>query len=86
MLAAIGIVKGQPFAPDAKTHAILGRAAKTAYKTSRVIGFEDKTSGLDLHVYPDRRCWLNPFADGTPTNPGGVKDMSWKPGDIEKVK
>ena len=32
MLAAIGIVKGQPFTPDAKTHAILDRAAKTAYK------------------------------------------------------
>src|SRR5262245_15710444 len=39
MLAAIGIVKGQPFNPDAQVRAILDRAAKTAYKTSRVIGF-----------------------------------------------
>jgi hypothetical protein len=36
MLASIGIIKGQPFKPDAKTEAILDRAAKTAYKMSRV--------------------------------------------------
>src|SRR5262249_42948348 len=39
MLAAIGIVKGQPFNPDAATRTILDQAARTAYKTSRVIGF-----------------------------------------------
>jgi len=78
MLASIGIIKGKPFNPDAKTKAILDRAAKTAYKMSRVIGFSDKTSGLDLHVYSDRTCWLNPFADGTPSNPGGVKNMAWQ--------
>ena len=39
MLAAIGIVKGQPFNPDPQTREILDRAAKTAYKMSRVIGF-----------------------------------------------
>jgi len=78
MLASIGIIKGKPFNPDAKTKAILDRAAKTAYKMSRVIGFEDKTSGLDLHVYPDRSCWLNPMADGSPSNPGGVKNLAWQ--------
>ncbi len=36
MLAAIGIVKGEPFTPDAHTREILDRAAKTAYKMSRV--------------------------------------------------
>ena len=41
MLAAIGIAKDQPFAPDEKTRAILDRAAKTAYKTSRVVAFEE---------------------------------------------
>jgi len=71
MLAAIGIVKGQPFQPDAKTRAILDRAAKTAYKMSRVIGFQDTVSGRSLRLYPDRR-WLNPMADGTPSNPSGV--------------
>ena len=78
MLAAFGIVKGQPFNPDAKTRAILDRAAKTAYKMSRVIGLEeDVIGGIDFRVFPDRR-WINPFADGTPTNPGGAKDMGWR--------
>src|SRR4030095_9925701 len=78
MLAAIGIIKGQAFNPDAHTREILDCSAKTAYKTSRVIGFEDNASGLDLHVYSDRRCWLNPMADGTPANPAGVKDTAWR--------
>ncbi len=77
MLAAIGIAKGQPFTPDAATRAILDRAAKTAYKMSRVIGFEDTIGGRSLKVYPDRR-WLNPFADGTPANPTGALDYAWR--------
>jgi hypothetical protein len=76
MLASIGIVKGQPFEPDAATRAILDRAAKTAYKVSRVIGVEEDVSGRSLRVYPDRR-WLNPFADGTPDNPSGGLDLAW---------
>jgi hypothetical protein len=77
MLAAIGIVKGQKFAPDANTRTILDRAAKTAYKMSRVVGFEDTASGLPLRVYPDRN-WLNPFSDGTPERPAGEKDTAWR--------
>jgi hypothetical protein len=77
MLAAIGIVKGQPFKPDAHTRGILDRAAKTAYKMSRVIGFEQAVSGRSFRVYPDRR-WLNPIADGTPENPGGPFDLGWR--------
>jgi hypothetical protein len=77
MLASLGIIKGQPFNPDAATRAMLERAAKTAYKMSRVIGFESVVSGRDFRVYPDRR-WLNPIADGTPSNPGGPLDLSWK--------
>jgi hypothetical protein len=76
MLASIGIVKGQPFHPDASAQAILDRAAKTAYKMSRVIGFEDAVSGRSYLVYPDRH-WLNPIADGTPSNPGGALDLAW---------
>ena len=68
MLAAIGIVKGQPFNPDAKTRDILDRAAKTAYKTSRSIGFEEAVSGRNFRIYPNRR-WVNPAADGTPKIP-----------------
>ena len=76
MLAAIGIVKGQPFTPDAHTREILDRAAKTAYKMSRVIGFEEVVGGLSLKVYPDRH-WLNPMADGTPANPSGALNLAW---------
>ena len=53
------------------------RAARTAYKMSRVVGFENTVSGRNFRVYPDRR-WLNPIADGTPANPGGPIDLGWK--------
>ena len=77
MLATIGIIKDKPFTPDAHTREILDRAAKTGYKTSRVIGLEDDfVGGISYRVYPDRH-WLNPMADGTPAKPGGVKDTSW---------
>jgi hypothetical protein len=76
MLAAVGIVKGQPFTPDANTRTILDRAAKTAYKTSRVIGFEEVVGGISYKVYSDRH-WTNPFADGTPSNPSGALNTSW---------
>jgi hypothetical protein len=78
MLASIGIVKGQPFTPDAHTREILDEAAKTGYKTSRVIGFEEKISGESYRMYSDRRCWVNPFADGTPANPTGTLNLSWR--------
>ena len=45
MLATIGIVKDQPFAPDAHAREILDQAAKAAYKMSRVIGFEQVVGG-----------------------------------------
>jgi hypothetical protein len=77
MLASIGILKGEPFNPDASTRAILDRAAKTGYKMSRVIGFEEILGGRSLRIYPDRH-WVNPIADGTPANPGGPFDLGWK--------
>jgi hypothetical protein len=77
MLAAIGIAKGQPFEPDAKTRAILDHAAKTAYKMSRVIGFEEEVAGRSLRIYPDRR-WINPMADATPKNLAGPFDLGWR--------
>jgi hypothetical protein len=77
MLAAIGIVKGQPFKPDERTRTILDRAAKTAYKTSRLPAFDETVSGRSLRTYPDRR-WINPIADGTPENPGGALDLGWR--------
>lgn len=40
MLAGLGIVKGKPFEPDARTRKIFADAAKTGYSTSRVIGLQ----------------------------------------------
>ena len=77
LLASIGIAKGQPFAPDAKTRSILDHAAKTAYKMSRVIGFEEASTGRSLRIYPDRR-WVNPMADATPENLAGPFDLGWR--------
>jgi hypothetical protein len=77
MLASLGIVKGKPFSPDADTRAILERAARTAYKTSRVIGFEELVSGRNFRLYDDRH-WVNPVPDGTPAEPSGALDMAWR--------
>jgi hypothetical protein len=77
MLASIGIIKDQPFDPDEHTRQILDRAARTAYKMSRVIGFQSTVSGRSFLVYPDRR-WINPLADGTPENPSGPFDLGWR--------
>jgi hypothetical protein len=76
MLASVGIVKGRPFNPDANTRTILDRAAKTGYRMSRVIGRQESVGDRSLRLYPDRR-WLNPFADGTPSNPSGSIDLAW---------
>ncbi len=76
MLASIGIVEGQPFNPDEETRLILDRAAQTAYKMSRVIGFEEALSDRSLRIYPDRR-WVNPMADATPDNLSGVFNFGW---------
>lgn len=77
MLATLGIVKGQPFNPDAKTRAILDSAAKTGYKMSRTIGPLTDVSGLSYMVYPGKH-WLNPLASGTPENlTGEFSDAAW---------
>jgi hypothetical protein len=40
-------------------------------------GREEIVSGRSFRVYADRR-WINPIADGTPTNPGGPFDLAWR--------
>jgi hypothetical protein len=77
MLAAIGIVKGEPFTPDAHTRESLDQAAKTAYKMSRVIGFEEVLNDGSLRMYSDRR-WINPLDNVTPPSPRTTVDLSWK--------
>ena len=77
LLASIGIIKGQPFQPEEKTRVIFDRAAKTAYKMSRVIGFQTANAGGSLKLYPDRQ-WINPLDNIAPPGPLKNLDLSWK--------
>jgi hypothetical protein len=52
-LAALGIVKGRAFAPDARMQRILARAAEMANDQMRVQSFADRRS--DRVVWPDRK-------------------------------
>ncbi|WP_323012716.1 DUF1254 domain-containing protein [Castellaniella sp.] len=62
ILANVGLIAGVSFKPDAEKRAMLDAAAKTGYKTSRVIGLDIRGIGSDRHlaVWPDRQ-WINPF-------------------------
>jgi hypothetical protein len=52
-LASLGIVKGKPFAPDARMTAILEKAARTANDQMRVQSFADRRP--DRVMWPDRK-------------------------------
>ena len=52
-LAGLGIVKGQPFAPDDRMKAILEKAAKMANAQMRVQSFADRRA--DRLAWPDRQ-------------------------------
>jgi hypothetical protein len=76
-LAAIGIVKGQPFTPDARTRKVLDQAAKTGYEMSRVQLFQNVVGGVSYLIFPDRQ-WSNPLANQTPANPtASANDWPW---------
>ncbi|UUO04706.1 DUF1254 domain-containing protein [Blastopirellula sp. J2-11] len=76
MLAGMGIVKGEPFNPDAATKEILGNAAKTGYETTRVLGMEAMLGDADFRVYEDRQ-WLNPVNNLSSRWPNAFVDLSW---------
>lgn len=76
ILAAVGIVKGQPFEPDAKTKQILNSAAAAAYKMSRVIGLSNEVDGASLRIYKDRQ-WVNPVNNLASRWPDAVNDLSF---------
>lgn len=60
MLAALGIIKGKPFKPDAPTVRLLDQAAKTASKMGHAISYTPQTIVENATWYPDRK-WLNVF-------------------------
>lgn len=77
MLAGIGVVANQPFAPEARTRELLDAAAKTGYKTSRAIGFQPGVGKADFHVYKDRK-WLNPVNNLTSRWPNAPLDLTFQ--------
>ncbi len=59
-LAAIGIVKGQPFAPDDRMRGILEQAAPIAAAMARAIAYSPRDPGADLYG-----SWKNAFVGGS---------------------
>lgn len=76
MLAGLGVVKGKPFKPDARTNEILTDAATTGYKTSRVIGLQGMSGDTNFRVYPDRQ-WVNPINNVSSRWPDSFVDLSF---------
>src|SRR5208283_4895243 len=59
-LAAIGIVKGKPFAPDARMRGILTDAVATANATARALVFNPRESeGFYYYYYYPNSAWQN---------------------------
>jgi hypothetical protein len=63
-LASLGIVKGQPFAPDARMQQIFAKAAEQGVAMSRVIAFDCRDS--EAVVYPNRK-WESPYVTNNST-------------------
>lgn len=72
LLAALGIEKGKPFAPDARTKALLWRAANAGRDQLLVAGFA--STRPDRLAWPDRRWeWVGLVPDGGDfETPGGL--------------
>jgi hypothetical protein len=61
LLAAIGIHKDKPFAPDARLRAILAEAAAVGNATARAIDFRHRDP--EVRIYDDRK-WTTGFLGG----------------------
>lgn len=61
--AAIGIVKGKPFAPDARMKKILVDAAAVGSATARAISFRPRDEAF--YFYPGKSAWFTPFVGGS---------------------
>jgi hypothetical protein len=62
MLAAIGIEKGKPFAPDERMKKILTEAAKVGSVTAQALTARPRDE--IFYVYPGERVWTNPMPGG----------------------
>lgn len=69
LLAAIGIEKGKPFAPDARMQGILAEAAAVGNATARALAFSPRDPNAT--IYP-HSAWQVPFIGSYTFSPGGV--------------
>jgi len=61
-LAAIGIVKGKPFKPDARMRKLLDESATIGAATARAITYQPRIDGV--HIYPDTNSsWTTAYAN-----------------------
>jgi len=80
-LAAIGIVKGKPFNPDARMKKILADAAAIGNAAGRVLNWRTASVRPDWAYYP-KSMWMNMLFEGGAyfeTPPPEFKDGMFKP-------
>jgi hypothetical protein len=65
MLLALGITRDRPFAPDARTRAMLAKAAATGFKMSKALAFDSMDLRPSARIYEDRQ-WGNVFTAKNP--------------------
>jgi len=62
-LAAIGIVKGKPFAPDARMKKILKESAVVASATARALSYRPRDEMF--YFYSSKSAWFTPYVGGS---------------------
>lgn len=73
LLAAIGIRKDKPFAPDARMKGILADAAAVGNATGRALGFSTRDS--NAFFYPNSAWQMGWLGNDPEFSPGGVLDL-----------
>ena len=73
LLAAIGIRKDEPFAPDARMQGILAEAAAVGNATARALVF--RTRDRDAYYYPDSAWKMLWIGNDYEFSPGGVLNL-----------
>ena len=72
LLAAIGIRKDQPFAPDARMQRILAEAAAVGNATARALAFRTRDPGAPYYA---NSAWQAPWIGGHDFSPDGVLNL-----------
>ncbi|MEZ5570398.1 MAG: DUF1254 domain-containing protein [Halioglobus sp.] len=62
-IAAIGIVKGQPFAPDERMKKLLAEAATLGAATARAITYQPRFDGVKIYPDDPNSVWSTAFAN-----------------------